>query len=159
MLISDHQRHADQKHNQTPPHTCQNAYHKKDNKYQCGWECEDKGPSYMLMGVSVCANATEKCREGPLKIRIWSRNSTPPYLSKEKEHLIRKGTCTLVFIAALFTIVKLWKQLKWSPTDEWIKNVWCVCVCVCDGIFLSHKKEWKLAIGHSMEGPWGYFAK
>ena len=32
--------------------------------------------------------------------------------------LIRKETCTPVFIAALFTIAKTWKQPKFSLTDE-----------------------------------------
>ena len=48
-----------------------------------------------------------------------------------------------MFIAALFTIVKLGKQLRWSSIDEWIKNVHGVYVCVCDGILLSHKKRMK----------------
>jgi hypothetical protein len=29
-------------------------------------------------------------------------------------------TCTLIFIAALFTIAKLSKQLRCPTTDEWI---------------------------------------
>ena len=32
--------------------------------------------------------------------------------------LIQKDTCTPVFIAALFTIAKTWKQSKYPPTDE-----------------------------------------
>jgi hypothetical protein len=35
-----------------------------------------------------------------------------------------KGTCTPMFIAALFTIAKLWKQPRCSTTDEWIKKMW-----------------------------------
>jgi hypothetical protein len=29
-----------------------------------------------------------------------------------------------MFIAALFTIAKLWKQPRYLPTDEWIKKMW-----------------------------------
>jgi hypothetical protein len=29
-----------------------------------------------------------------------------------------------MFIAALFTIAKLWKQLRCPTTDEWIKKMW-----------------------------------
>jgi hypothetical protein len=29
-----------------------------------------------------------------------------------------------MFIAALFTIVKLWKQPRCPTTDEWIKEMW-----------------------------------
>ena len=35
--------------------------------------------------------------------------------------IIRKDTCTPIFIAALFTIAKTWKQPKCPSTDEWIK--------------------------------------
>ena len=30
-----------------------------------------------------------------------------------------------MFIAALFTIAKIWKQLNCPSTDEWIKKIWC----------------------------------
>ena len=35
-----------------------------------------------------------------------------------------KYTCTCMFIAALFTIAKTWKQPKCPLTDEWIKKMW-----------------------------------
>jgi hypothetical protein len=35
-----------------------------------------------------------------------------------------KSTCTPTFIAALFTIAKLWKQPRCPTTDEWIKKMW-----------------------------------
>jgi hypothetical protein len=35
-----------------------------------------------------------------------------------------RGTCTLMFIAALFIITKLWKQPRCLSTDKWIKNMW-----------------------------------
>jgi len=31
-----------------------------------------------------------------------------------------------VFIAALFTIAKMWKQPKSPSTDEWIKKMWFI---------------------------------
>ena len=42
-----------------------------------------------------------------------------------------------MFIAALFTIDKTWKQPKCPLKDEWIKKIWCVCVCVCVSIYLD----------------------
>ena len=36
-----------------------------------------------------------------------------------------------MFIVALLTISKIWKQPKVSSRDEWIKKCVCVCVCVC----------------------------
>ena len=37
--------------------------------------------------------------------------------------IIRKDTCTSMFIAALFTVAKIWKQPKCQSTDEWIKKI------------------------------------
>ena len=42
--------------------------------------------------------------------------------------LIRKDTCTPVFIAALFTIAKTEKQPKCPSTDEWIKKMWHIYI-------------------------------
>ena len=40
------------------------------------------------------------------------------YAGKTK---IQKDSCTTMFIAALFTIARTWKQPKCPPTEEWIK--------------------------------------
>ena len=45
------------------------------------------------------------------------------YLEKT---LILKDTCTPIFIAALFTIAKTWKQPKCPSTGEWIKKMWYI---------------------------------
>jgi hypothetical protein len=43
---------------------------------------------------------------------------------KECDSGYSKGTtCTPMFIAALFTIAKLWKQPRCPTTDEWIKKM------------------------------------
>ena len=55
---------------------------------------------------------------------------------------IQKETCTTMFIAALFTIARTWKQPKCPSTDEWIKKMWQY---MHNGILLSHKKEMKLS--------------
>ena len=38
----------------------------------------------------------------------------------------RKDTCTPMFIAALFTTAKTWKQPKCPSTEEWIKKMWYI---------------------------------
>ena len=40
--------------------------------------------------------------------------------------MVQKETCTPVFIAALFTTAKTWKQPKCPLTDEWIKKMWYI---------------------------------
>ena len=43
-----------------------------------------------------------------------------------EETIIQKDMCTPVFIAALFTIARTWKQTKCPTTDEWIKKMWYI---------------------------------
>ena len=40
--------------------------------------------------------------------------------------IIQKETCTTIFIEALFTIARTWKQPKCPLTEEWIKKMWYV---------------------------------
>ena len=37
-----------------------------------------------------------------------------------------KETCTPMFIAALFTIVRTWKQPRCPLADEWIRKLWYI---------------------------------
>ena len=46
---------------------------------------------------------------------------------KKTKTLIRKDTCTPMFVAVLFTIAKIWKQPKCSSIDEWLKKMWYIC--------------------------------
>ena len=48
--------------------------------------------------------------------------------SEKIKTIIQKDTCTLIFIAALFIIVKTWKQTKCPSVDEWIKKMSCICI-------------------------------
>ena len=43
----------------------------------------------------------------------------------QRKRLIQK-TYTPMFIAALFTIARSWKQPKCPSTDEWIKKLWYI---------------------------------
>ena len=45
------------------------------------------------------------------------------YLDKT---IIQKDTYNSMFIAALFTISKKWKQCHRPSTGEWIKMMWCI---------------------------------
>ena len=41
-----------------------------------------------------------------------------------KETKTEKNTCVPLFIAALFTIARTWKQPRCPSTNEWIKKLW-----------------------------------
>ena len=42
------------------------------------------------------------------------------------ETRIERDTCTPVFITALFTITKTWKQPRCPSADQWIRKLWYI---------------------------------
>jgi hypothetical protein len=48
----------------------------------------------------------------------------PGVYPKEYDIGYSRGTCTCMFIAALFTMAKRFKQPRCPTTDEWIKKMW-----------------------------------
>ena len=81
-----------------------------------------RSPSPLLVGMLIHTATMENCMEVPLKTKnrttIWSSNPTPGHISR-KQTLIQKYTCTPMFIAALFTTAKTWKQPK-VPINRWL---------------------------------------
>ena len=59
-----------------------------------------------------------------LKIKLPYDPAVPLLCLYLEKTIIPKDTCTLMFIAALFTIAQTWKQPKCSLTEEWIKKIW-----------------------------------
>ena len=49
-----------------------------------------------------------------------------------------RDTCTPMFIAALFTIARAWKQPRNLLADDWIRKLG---IHVYNGILLSYKEE------------------
>ena len=100
-------------------------------------KCREKKHSYTVGRNIKCYSHYGEQYGGSLKTNkqtktknrntIWSSNSTPGHVFKEKHGL--KG-CTLLFIAALFTVVKTCKESKKKCllTDEWIKMIWYRCI-------------------------------
>ena len=43
-----------------------------------------------------------------------------------KETRIERDRCVPMFIAALFTIARTWKQSRCPLADEWIRNLWYI---------------------------------
>ena len=43
-----------------------------------------------------------------------------------KETRIERDTCIPMFIAALFTIARTWKQPRCPSADEWIRKLWYI---------------------------------
>ena len=43
-----------------------------------------------------------------------------------KETRIERDTCTPMFITALFTIARTWRQPRCPSADEWIRKLWYI---------------------------------
>ena len=57
----------------------------------------------------------------------WPYDPAIPLLGIHPEEAkIERDTCIPLFIAALFTIAKTWKQPRCPLTDEWIKKLWYI---------------------------------
>ena len=74
------------------------------------------------------------------------------YLEETKTE---KDTCTPMFVAALFTIVRRWKQPRYPSTDEWIKKLWYIY----NEILLSHEKEHIWVSSNEVDEPRVYYTK
>ena len=92
-----------------------------------------KGNHYTLLvgmctGTATMENSVEVYQKIKNRTTIRSSISASGYLSKENKNANSKDICTLMFIAALFTMAKIWKQSKCLWIDKWIKkDVVCIC--------------------------------
>ena len=50
------------------------------------------------------------------------------YYSLQNPSRIERDTCTPTFIAALFTMARTWKQPRCPSADDWIRNLWYICI-------------------------------
>ena len=60
-----------------------------------------------------------------------------------------------MFIAAMSTIAKLWKELRCPSTDEWIKKKWYIYTME----YYAAIEKRNLAICNDMDGTRGYYAE
>ena len=59
-----------------------------------------------------------------LKIELPYDPAIPLLGIYPEKTIIQKDTYSTIFIAALITIARTWKQPKCPSTDEWIKKMW-----------------------------------
>ena len=87
----------------------------KGTLLHCWWECKLIQP--------LCRTVWRFLK---LKIELPYDTAIPLLGIYPKKTVIQKESCTAMFIAALFTIARIWKQPKCPSTDEWIKKMWYI---------------------------------
>ena len=82
----------------------------------CWWECKLVQPLWRT--------AWRFLKE--LEIELTYDREIPLLGIHTKETRIERDTCTPMFITALFTIAKTWKQPRCPSADEWIRKLWYI---------------------------------
>ena len=89
-------------------------------------------PFTVLVGMQsskpTMENSVETPKKKKLEIELPYDPAIPLLGIHTKETRIERDTCTPMFIAALFTIARTWKQPKCPLADEWIRQLWYIYI-------------------------------
>jgi hypothetical protein len=108
-----------------------NGYHQEHKQQQMLVRMRGKVTLLHCWQKYKLVQCYEKQYRGPsknLKIEL-PFDPAMPFLGiypKECALGYNRATCTPMFIAALFIIVKIWKQSRCPMTAEWIKKMWYI---------------------------------
>ena len=108
----------------------------------------------MQAGAATLENSMEVPQKTKNRTTLFPSNCTTRHLSTGYRCAVSKGTCTPMFIAALSTIAKVWKEPKCPTIDEWIKKVWYTYTME----YYSAIKKNEI-LPSNMDGTGGYYAK
>ena len=134
LNITHYQRNANQNHNDVPSHASQNGCYQKVYKQYCSRGCGEKGTLshcwWECKLVQPLWRTVWRCLK---KLeREWPYYPAIPLLGiHTKKTRTERDTCTPMFIVALFTIARTWKQPGCSSADEWIRKLWYIYTVEC----------------------------
>ena len=90
---------------------CWTGCREKATLLHCWWECKLVQPLWRTVWRFL----------KELELELAYCPAIPRLGIHTKETIIERDMCTLIFIAALFTIAKTWKQPRCPSADEWIR--------------------------------------
>ena len=102
---------------------------KKIRNYKCWWGCRKKGTLMHCWWECKLVQPLWKTAQRffkTFKIEIPYDPVIPLWgiYPKKTKTPIWKDICSPMFISALFTTAKIWKQPKCPSIDEWIQKIW-----------------------------------
>ena len=87
-------------------------------------------PLTLLVGMQTSTATMENSVEIPQKKKLEIELPYDPAIPllgiHTEETRIERDTCTPLFITALFTIARTWKQPRCSSANEWIRKLWYI---------------------------------
>ena len=87
-------------------------------------------PLTLLVGMQTGAATLENSVEIPQEVKIELPYDPAIALlgiyPKDTDVVKRRAICTPMFMAAMSTVAKLWKEPRCPSTDEWIKKIWSI---------------------------------
>ena len=94
---------------------------------------EKREPTYTVGGTGNWVQPLRRIvwrllKKKKLEIELPYDPAIPLLGIHTKETRIERDTCTPMFIAALFTIARTWKQPKCPLADEWIRQLWYIYI-------------------------------